>query len=280
VTNDGALSFKRSDEITVANAISGSGSLTQAGSNTVILTGTNTYTGTTTINSGASLQIGNGGTDGALASSSAISIAAGATLAYKLSTSTTSLTNTISGVDATSTISNLALGTTLNLSGATLSSFSAGTYQVYVDETTTQPTYSTITLAASQVLSTNTFKVVTTGYQSSFTAFDVFSWTGTATGTPTLNLNGTTVTSGTSEPGGTLTYYANSGVKFSANSSDTSTSSSPLLVDAGALQNSLKIELIALQLDTRNEQSFGMVTEGVFTEECVIYFENNFLGCK
>ena len=57
---------------------------------------------------------------------------------------------------------------------------------------------------------------MTTGYQSSFTPFDVFSWTGTATGTPTLNMNGVTVSSGSSGSGGTLTYYATSEVMLSA----------------------------------------------------------------
>src|SRR5206468_960498 len=48
----------------VGNAISGSGSLTQAGSGTVILTGTNSY-GATTVSAGT-LQIGNAGTAGTL----------------------------------------------------------------------------------------------------------------------------------------------------------------------------------------------------------------------
>ena len=188
------------------------GAVTKVGAGIWILSGANTYTGNTVISSG-SLQIGNGGTSGALASSSDISIASGATLAYKLSTSTTSLTNTISGAG---TISNIVLGTTLNLSGATLTGFGAGTYQVNVDETSAQPTYAKITLGSNPSLGGNTFKVMTTGYQSSFTPFDVFSWTGTATGTPTLNMNGVTVSSGSSGSGGTLTYYATSGVMLSA----------------------------------------------------------------
>ena len=65
VTNNAALRFNRSDLLTVANSISGTGSVTQFGSGTTILTGTNTYTGGTTINSGT-LQIGNGGTAGSI----------------------------------------------------------------------------------------------------------------------------------------------------------------------------------------------------------------------
>ncbi|WP_395730163.1 autotransporter-associated beta strand repeat-containing protein [Prosthecobacter sp.] len=52
VTDNGSLIINRSDDITVDNAISGSGSLTQAGSGTTTLTGDNGYTGSTTINAG------------------------------------------------------------------------------------------------------------------------------------------------------------------------------------------------------------------------------------
>jgi autotransporter-associated beta strand protein len=52
VTNNARLIINRSDAITIANAISGSGSLTQAGSGTTTLTGDNGYTGGTTINAG------------------------------------------------------------------------------------------------------------------------------------------------------------------------------------------------------------------------------------
>ncbi|MBV9549870.1 MAG: autotransporter domain-containing protein, partial [Alphaproteobacteria bacterium] len=66
ITDNAAVRFNRSDSVTVANLISGTGSLTQAGSGTLILTGTDTYTGGTTISSGI-LQIGSGGTAGAIA---------------------------------------------------------------------------------------------------------------------------------------------------------------------------------------------------------------------
>ncbi|PUE10298.1 autotransporter-associated beta strand repeat-containing protein [Limnohabitans sp. T6-20] len=65
VASGANLSFKRSGTWTVANAISGAGNLTQEGSGTTVLTGANIYTGTTTISAGA-LQIGDGGTSGAL----------------------------------------------------------------------------------------------------------------------------------------------------------------------------------------------------------------------
>ena len=65
VVNDAALAFDRSDVLTVANDIGGSGTLTQIGTGTTILTGTNTYSGGTTISEGT-LQVGNGGTAGTL----------------------------------------------------------------------------------------------------------------------------------------------------------------------------------------------------------------------
>src|SRR5205814_2276619 len=52
VTNNAILAFNRSDTVTVANAISGTGSLANSGSGTTILTGSNTYTGATTVNAG------------------------------------------------------------------------------------------------------------------------------------------------------------------------------------------------------------------------------------
>jgi len=62
-----------SDTLLVTTPIvaSGTSSLTKTGAGTVILSGANTYTGSTRINSGT-LQIGNGGTTGALSTSSAI----------------------------------------------------------------------------------------------------------------------------------------------------------------------------------------------------------------
>jgi autotransporter-associated beta strand protein len=55
----------------LANPTSGTLSLTKSGAGTTILSGANTYTGNTTI-SGGTLQIGNGGSTGALSTSSAI----------------------------------------------------------------------------------------------------------------------------------------------------------------------------------------------------------------
>ncbi|WP_312857865.1 autotransporter-associated beta strand repeat-containing protein [Mesorhizobium zhangyense] len=52
VDNSGVLAFNRSNLMTFAGSISGSGAVQQAGSGKTVLTGTNTYTGGTTIASG------------------------------------------------------------------------------------------------------------------------------------------------------------------------------------------------------------------------------------
>ena len=52
VVNNGQLSFNRSDDLTVAVAISGSGTLTQLGAGILTLAGPNTYTGNTTVGAG------------------------------------------------------------------------------------------------------------------------------------------------------------------------------------------------------------------------------------
>jgi fibronectin-binding autotransporter adhesin len=71
VVDDGTLAFDRSDVVTFAGAISGSGGVAQSGSGTTILTGANSYAGTTTIDAGI-LQVGAGGTAGSIESTSAI----------------------------------------------------------------------------------------------------------------------------------------------------------------------------------------------------------------
>ncbi|CNE13442.1 autotransporter outer membrane beta-barrel domain-containing protein [Yersinia kristensenii] len=66
IINNSALSFNRSDALTYDGVISGSGSLVKTGNDVLTLTGDNTFTGDTTISAGT-LQVGNGGTTGAMA---------------------------------------------------------------------------------------------------------------------------------------------------------------------------------------------------------------------
>ena len=60
VAMDGTLEFRRTDDVTVATAISGAGALTQNGSGKLTLTGASTYTGTTTIANGTLALSGDG----------------------------------------------------------------------------------------------------------------------------------------------------------------------------------------------------------------------------
>ena len=92
ITDNGALSFNRSDAVTFSGAISGSGSLAMLGTGTLILSGANTYSGSTTISAGT-LQIGAGGTSGAPGAGAVLNNAA---LNFNRSDSI-SVGNTISG---------------------------------------------------------------------------------------------------------------------------------------------------------------------------------------
>ena len=67
IIDNGTLTFDLSSALTEGSVISGTGNLIQAGTGTTTLTGNNTYAGTTLIGAGT-LQVGNGGTSGALGS--------------------------------------------------------------------------------------------------------------------------------------------------------------------------------------------------------------------
>jgi autotransporter-associated beta strand protein len=63
ITNNGAIIVNRSNDLTIANAISGTGTLTKQRANVLTLTQNNTYSGSTTISEGTT-QIGNNSTTG------------------------------------------------------------------------------------------------------------------------------------------------------------------------------------------------------------------------
>ncbi|HEY5063934.1 MAG TPA: autotransporter domain-containing protein [Xanthobacteraceae bacterium] len=126
VTDNGILAFNRSDTVTFAGVVSGSGGLSQIGSGTLILTGTNTYTGGTTISSGT-LQLGNGGATGSVAGTGTITD--NGTLAIDLS-SNINIANTISGSGSLAQIGGgvTTLTGTDTYTGGTV--ISAGTLQI------------------------------------------------------------------------------------------------------------------------------------------------------
>ena len=124
VTNNAALAFNRSNSMTLAGAISGTGSVQQNGAGTTILSGTSNYSGGTTISAGT-LQIGNGGTTGSIAGD----VTNNAVLAFNRSNSMT-FAGAISG---TGSVQQNGIGTTIltaanNYSGGT--TISAGTLQI------------------------------------------------------------------------------------------------------------------------------------------------------
>jgi fibronectin-binding autotransporter adhesin len=75
VINNATLNYNRSDAVTVANVIDGTGSLVQSGAGTLTLTGANTYTGSTTLSAGT-LALG---AANRLADTTALSVNSGAT---------------------------------------------------------------------------------------------------------------------------------------------------------------------------------------------------------
>ena len=76
VTNNGVLSFNRTDTVTVSTLISGAGSLVQNGSGTLVVGGANTYAGATIINAGTLAMA----EPGSISDSALIIISIGATL--------------------------------------------------------------------------------------------------------------------------------------------------------------------------------------------------------
>jgi autotransporter-associated beta strand protein len=123
VVNNSSLVFNRdaSSDLTVANAISGSGNVTQTGAGRTILSSNNYYLGSTTITNGT-LQIGNGETAGTLGTGGAVTLSNGANINFVRNTST-SIDNDISGNGNINAIitgagSDLTINSNISISGA------------------------------------------------------------------------------------------------------------------------------------------------------------------
>jgi len=127
VVNQGTLNYNLFGNQTYAGAISGSGALGKSGSGTLILAGSNTYSGPTTVSTGT-LQIGNGGTSGSLATSG---ITDNSALLFNLGASGTAAANY--AISGTGTVTKNGSGTVVlsasnSYTGATTSN--AGILQV------------------------------------------------------------------------------------------------------------------------------------------------------
>lgn len=88
IINDGALFFNRSDAVTYAGIVSGTGTLTKQGAGILTLTGASTFTGGTNVSSGTLLV------NGSL--TSAVTVANGATLGGTGSVGSTNVNGTLS----------------------------------------------------------------------------------------------------------------------------------------------------------------------------------------
>ena len=126
ITNNANLAFNRSDATSYTSVISGSGNLTQLGAGTLIFSGNNTYTGTTTISAGT-LQIGAGGTSGAISNSS--NITNNAALVFNRSDDTT-YAGSISGTGAVTKSGSGTLTISGNNTYTGATAISAGTLQI------------------------------------------------------------------------------------------------------------------------------------------------------
>jgi autotransporter-associated beta strand protein len=186
VTDNAALVFNRSNSMTVANVISGTGTLTQSGAGTSILSADNSYSGATTITAGT-LQVGVGGTVGSLGTNTG-AIANSGTLTINRS-DTVSIANIISG---TGSLTQAGAGTT-QLTGTNTYSgtttISAGTLQVGTGGAT--GTLGTSAVANSGTLTINRSDTVSIA--------NIISGTGSLTqaGAGTTQLTGTNTYSGT-----------------------------------------------------------------------------------
>ena len=236
VTNNATLAFNRSDDVTYAGAISGTGTVTKLAANTLSFTGTNTYTGGTTISAGT-LQIGAGGSTGSMTGD----VTNNATLALNRS-GALSFSGAISG---TGSVTKLGSGTT-TLSG--------------VNTYTGLTTVSTGTLAISNAAGLGGTATGTT--VASGATLDL---QGVAVGAEAITLQGGTLatSTGTSSLSGAVTLGADSTINVAGSASQLTISG----LVTGASKALTKSGTGNLILTARNTFSGGMtIAAGTATE--------------
>ena len=144
VVDNASLIFNRSDNLTIANGISGGGGITKLGAGSLTLSGAGSWTGSTTVGAGTlAIPSGNIGVNGSTASFSVDGAAAGAPLATLSGTGAVRANEVAIGASATGTFTQsggtmtvgdlLAVG---NAAGSTgnynLSAGTVGTKNLYV----------------------------------------------------------------------------------------------------------------------------------------------------
>jgi autotransporter-associated beta strand protein len=211
VSNEGTLSFNRSDLYTASNAISGAGKLSQIGSGTTILLGSNSSSGETTVTNGM-LQIGDGGTSGSVGSGG-IALSGSGNLAFNRADSVT-VANSIGGGGGT--LSQIGSGTLiLTGGGATYGGtvISNGTLQV--GDGGANGSIGAGAITNNSVLAINSSTNIAFANNQAITGTGVLIQMGT--GTTTLVANNTTYSGGTLISRGTL--QVGSGANFATDGS-------------------------------------------------------------
>lgn len=196
IANNGVLAFNRSDDVTLAGVISGTGTVSQVGSGTVTLTGANTYSGGTTI-AGGRLLASSGGVLGSGAVGNAgvlqLDFVADGTLDNGLQGSG-GLIKTGAGI-ATLTATGSSQGQ-VSVSGGTMAFVQTGVFTAA--DYTTQAGASTSIGASSQLAVTGTFT------QSAGSTLNV-----------AIGANNPAVTAGNAVLGGILNVSGYSGAQYS-----------------------------------------------------------------
>ncbi|HKY17398.1 MAG TPA: autotransporter domain-containing protein [Rhizomicrobium sp.] len=148
ITDNGALAFNRSDAVTYAGIISGTGGVTKLGAGTLTLSGTSTYSGATAVNEGtlnvtgaiasSSVSVANGATLGGTGTVGSTTVASGGTLAPGNSIGTLTVNGNLTlasgsaySVEVSPTAADRTLVSgTAGLNGNFIASLSSGTYSI------------------------------------------------------------------------------------------------------------------------------------------------------
>jgi filamentous hemagglutinin family protein len=237
IVNNATLTFNRSDDLSYADVISGTGALSKLGTGALTLSGTNTYSGATSISAGTLKAA-----SGAALGTGAVSVGSTGILDLTYS-GTVSLGSTLS-MSSGAAITNSANTSNLSVTGASTLAGNINTAgnQTYTGAVTLSGNTTLTTLNSSQVNTngTITFGAAVDGTASGAQSLTITSGTGavsfgstvggtmplssltitggsTSTG-QTTTLGGNVTTSGNQSFGGNLTLGANASLTSTANS--------------------------------------------------------------